>query len=1776
MVAKPRRGVLLLVVLALLAMFAMVAVAFVVLTGAEKRSADHLKTIGANDEAPMKTLTQGFNVVVRGPLINSTNVQSGTTSAIKWCSLLEKIYGYETIGSLRVPAIMSGVTPVAGGQLLEFTLPKNPLDPTTYIGNGSGKIDPFQCTGCVVTMLSGRCAGLSTHIVGIDPQTGSAQMAAFEGGLQPAANDTYIVNGFPYGGMGFGWNGGAGLGNLALTPNVQPAAWGNANGIIPGGVNSDYTAADFQDPLLALEAPNPNVPGATIVPIPSLHRSDLIQFFVSQGQNPFNNAGLLRQVMFRPNWLDNQNFTGSNPTGTFTPTSPNFNPAWDGVSGKPGQYSWDVDNQGTGVPDSVWVDLGLPVRFNKDGIAYKPLFAILCLDMDGRLNINAHGSYAQTQSSYYQPINVQPGAYQPVLPSAQDTGPHQMAYLAGPGPAVTTSPVPLPRGQGDGTSEVNLWPLLRGYQANYQALLSGSGAIMGRYGPATPGGTLPMSGPPTAYPGVNPGDPSNIAGSMLTLNNAFPYNGVMGGNYWTNFQKIFDAYGSPPDPQSIGAVALDRAGGPLYISHGGPVANGPYDIDLTRRAAHAVDQPTTPDNPFGVAEFEKVLRPYDRDSISLPLRLASLTDAGGGSFLRYRSAEFTVESEYVPVAPSVLPASLRSALPNARSIHPVDLLAAKIAQSGGNLANLPAMRVQLLPWEILQGLKMDLNRPFGSGAFSSAGTLTVGGVPTGGAPMVPDQPGMTREYVQQFTNASGGTSAIFNYSADGGTVSMVNNQPVNDSLAARQLYARHLFVLALALSDTGAILNDLKNSYPVGTALTADDAVRTIAQWAINVVAYRDHNGIMIPFPYDPNPFASGGWNPDNKPLHTVWGCKRPELLISETLAWHDRRTQDRNDEKVNPKKPGRVPGAQPGLTTDTGLKKDPSFNSRYRPQGSLFVELYNPWTALEPHTYDLAGPNGGVQLDKITAPVGSKKSPVWRLVIVDPSLPLNQPLVGDELPDPDHPIFAKRPTIERAAYFVPLTGLTFPTSDDHGKPIVSYCPLPPPNPTVMPPVVVPPRGYAVVGSGDQNYQHRSYMGFENGQTQGQPNTSRMVTLNQADLATYNPPMAVVKNTLDTFPTAGAVNPPQLLPVDGVMPTTAATPQPQRLSVSEPTKGYPPYEIDPSGGPVGYNPSGAKIGQYNSTLDIPVDQQRDLLGKETFRGQSIWKWLNNDGTIPAYRIIYLQRLADPTRPFVSDNPLTAGYVANPQLWNPYRTIDAMTVDLTTFNGLTSAKDPTSTSQAKIAGISTTYYFEARQRGERNYLPAPAGPNEMNIWKQEPAVKTTAGQVTWVGGGSPPRANMNFKQALNQTLGYLNQPFGTPATSPVGDPQYPFPWLYWSYRPFHNEYELLLVPALSSSRLLARPVMPLPGTVGPDPRRYFGYVDGGVRTIPNPTKQDPYDGSTGSQVPYPHLMNFFESSQGSKLQPGLAAQFSRLLAYVGVPSRFANAQLQIRAEIAAASSGPAHYFHTPFNRISRYREPGRINLNTVTSPDVLFGLMNTYYPSVCPPGTNQLNPVVWDKFVRSRRGPDPKVGPTSNTGATFSSMFAITGTAPSRFMVPYRSPGGEPLTVSGAEPSRESEVSLLRSDPDSNHRPLFELDDYFMGTGQANINMGPPAQTPLAPLGRPDNFPMACIDYNRNPSFRYQLLQKMGNAFSTHSNVFAIWITVGYFEALPNPGGIDPGHPDGYQLGLELGSETGDIVRHKAFFMFDRSIPVGFVRGQDINHANAILVKRLIQ
>ena len=116
------------------------------------------------------------------------------------------------------------------------------------------------------------------------------------------------------------------------------------------------------------------------------------------------------------------------------------------------------------------------------------------------------------------------------------------------------------------------------------------------------------------------------------------------------------------------------------------------------------------------------------------------------------------------------------------------------------------------------------------------------------------------------------------------------------------------------------------------------------------------------------------------------------------------------------------------------------------------------------------------------------------------------------------------------------------------------------------------------------------------------------------------------------------------------------------------------------------------------------------------------------------------------------------------------------------------------------------------------------------------------------------------------------------------------------------------------------------------------------------------------------------------------------------------------------------------------------------------------------------------------------------------------------------------------------------------------------------------------------------DPDRSAYFRQNLFEKVGNTLTTRSNVFAVWITIGYFEALPllqvwpSTNGLPPGltaqqaaviYPDGYTLGQELGLDTGTNVRHRGFYIIDRTIPVGFQRGMNNNAANTILKKTYI-
>ena len=80
---------------------------------------------------------------------------------------------------------------------------------------------------------------------------------------------------------------------------------------------------------------------------------------------------------------------------------------------------WDVDNDGDGIADSLWVDFYLPEQTLADGTIIRPFVAPLIEDLDGRINLNRAGTWSQLTSGRFNGSN--PTTYVPRWPDPHRT-----------------------------------------------------------------------------------------------------------------------------------------------------------------------------------------------------------------------------------------------------------------------------------------------------------------------------------------------------------------------------------------------------------------------------------------------------------------------------------------------------------------------------------------------------------------------------------------------------------------------------------------------------------------------------------------------------------------------------------------------------------------------------------------------------------------------------------------------------------------------------------------------------------------------------------------------------------------------------------------------------------------------------------------------------------------------------------------------------------------------------------------------------------------------------------------------------------------------------------------------------------------------------------------------------------------------------------------------------------------------------------------------------------
>ena len=1831
---EKKTGVVLLVVVSLLALFVLIGVTYVLVASQYRRSA----TMDARTKLlhidPQKHLDRAMYQLVRDTY--------NTGSVLQGHGLLRDMYGDEVEGGI-VSAFryLPGNTPQS--QILE-------VDCTLYRQadlNGDSIYEtpldrPFPrdyFNGRVFTFLEGNPKNLSTRVIDYFPVnlvpgspnagptgnplpcTPTQVLGTFRLLLPesewtisppPTAGGRFIVNGRPFNGTGFGYQGSSSryLSDEALYPNrvLRPSGFSN---YVSGGADEGYDGVDYQNMALAGIIPDRLNPNGTRYIIPSFHRPALINFWKNQNVvdsdgdsipdmpllmgSPALMSRIIGQTVLRPLPLEDHhpNFTGGNPHPnlsrpvTYAPTDV------DSMLDVLKEGPWDVDNDADGFADSIWVDLGLPAQADESGRLFKPLFAILCVDMDGRINLNAHGSSLQAVR--------EPGG----LPAADDDGdttvdewdergisgrPAAIAWdreTSGIPPAGidsrSTYVLSLPKGQGYGPAEINLAGWDRGPDGVWGMPGDDNGnGISNEWAErGAPGSDDRARIGTLGYWRLIAGNGNLAVGRY----NSDLSPGIAGADAHTPF-KFFEfpdnyanvnpvtAFFGLPDLNGELAVGVNHFGQPAYefpitlntLAALRPSAkvDSAYEMNLVTRQGS--------DTRFTVAELERILRSGDPDSQSLPDRLVRLVP----SLVTDASRRMvTTDSFDLPVPGSLVPYDARRPLGNglqqrtapttqtnrwwSPQYQLTELLRARLQQGMANLmgASPYDLAIQdmvdievgrILSPDLLAGMRMNINRPFGNGLDDNGNRVVDEHTQRG-------LPGVNNESF----NESLWASWSFDHNNDG--------RPNNDlaNALARYQYARDLFVMTMLLKDRNRRIDadrdgNINNEDLTGGGMPGGNETQLeIAQWVANVVDFRDADSIMTPIELDLNPF--NGWqvdgdiftdeslwgsdNIDNngdgdvddaieqamapaaaRERVVVWGSERPELLMTETVAWHDRRTEDLDTTEK------KIADPESDAAND--------FDQRLRPSSAFFVELYNPWAGNDRLPNELYRGQPGVVLDA-TTPGGQ---PVWRIIVVRGDTDPPGPGLPHKLRDPDDPNSSLQPDaqyIERGIYFTDPANL--PGTCKPG--IEQWFPS---NPNGRPAPVIPGR-YAVIGSRGKlvNNRYTSYLGrtlthndgylddgsddpaapsYDNAAVVDEyPLTRRFELLPDPDptvqqfFVVGNPGFGGPAN-LNLSPTVAVAMDQRVY--NGLDPATSS------LSITDLVGGYPVYDMA-NPGPGGTEWNGALAtgdGAYTPPLDEPLDTRYTNNPGPTGlpRGR-----LDRTGTLRDYARVHLQRLANPLLDF------------DPVL-NPYRTIDSSSVDVTAFNGVAN------TSQDPVG--ETNIRFRSLQRGDSD--PNGARPYRRELWSHEPANR--GGFAADPGGGV---ANHYFDYVLHHRMGYLNENYlpahqqgvGTGAPDASAANEKTFPWLNWLNRPFASQYDLLLVPRSRSSRLAHDYTLQQSLVTGSGGGQVGSYVKGhndGLNNMPNAVNSR-----------FGHLMNFFESSVDPVNDPAL--QMHRLFEYTHVPSRYAGTQRWLRPDLfqPRLPAGNDHQLHPPFNWVSMFRDPGRVNINTIFDPAVWNSILDGHQgPSFY--GSASTTPGLAHSIVDTRRGYGvsgqgmAQLGVmNANSPTFFGNMFRPTGSGD---LVPER------IAQNFVRP--DIETTVLRSNVISSSTAVG-------ATPGSNF---PNNRQPLMTNSNSDN----AVNTVRNPYFHYQTIQRLGNLVTTRSNVYAIWITVGYFEVEPNPTGVDVVHPDGYRLGAELRSDSGEVQRHRGFYFLDRSIPVASEPGQNHNVDRAIVLRRYLE
>lgn len=1805
-VTKPAEGVILLVVLGMLTFFSVLVAAYLVFSN-QSRQASFIIASRVNHSADVnELLSQGLMKLVRGTSDNNDPFFGE--------DLLSDYYGRRDARDLVVSDVLAGTTFDIGGGFIRV-----PMETSA-----GARPDPTRnwddlYSGRIITFLEGPLVNesfsvlrsiwdpvldrdfllieLRPNLVGTPINEARITELLYNGAVT-SPGFQFHMNGAVRNSPGIGFDGtdivrlanpetapAAGLGFTNLPIELQPNHLGATTlkttvGIVPGDFDESYDAADFNNWFLSHRHDDGRI-------IPSFHRPAVINYLLNQqawssaSTADWRNLTVsLSRATFRPlpvaaNQLSptsaaiNSRFTGSN--GNFALRTPiqlgaggvnRLDQLAKALIGSPADANpWDVDNDADGIPDSIWIDLRLPLITSPEGKLLRPMIAPMIEDLSGRLNVNTAGNvelannasginasalWASSRDPFAEPMNL-------TTPNAANIAARFQGLGYGPAeisiPAVDVGVSAPPSANGTAIIDASIVAGLLGIRTDR----------------LQHGQRSPVANP---LPGRNGAD-------ELDVLRTGPRPALHAANV---------GYGYSQDPFGRSATAMGRNGQLVMAGSGvaGSIAgtneaiDDPYELDPTGRLGG--------DRPYTVEDLEPLLRSNHFDLEMLSTRL------------RNRVGRLTeVHSEFANALTTI---SVSSDVP-VLAEHESNTLAGLCEEFGIPVTSTNAIVSDLLAPEFRLGRKLDVNRPFGNGVDDNvAGANGFG---------VIDEPNEQPE-TEAFAVAPLSGQAV---PTDFQSVVPSYTHGVTGT-TGRELLARHLYVLMMGLTKDAAPFPCRDAAIPFPTpAEQAAYKARRIAQWAVNVVDYRDPDSIMTRFVYDPTPLD--GWGDfafDNDgdgvpetftgsatitshplPSPIVWGVEAPELLLSETVAFHDVRVRDTNFDSSGDDK-----AAMPTPDNDTDQVRIP--------QGSLFVELYCPRApvdiigtdpAVDQRTkmaaprelYDVNSLTGAAQLDLARlAPApsaGGPGTPVWRLAFSEPhyadaagfyaasaavandpqtlqaTRPNSasfEPSAPDELNPSATPLgidryiwfndFVDLATVGSVITSNGITDMTAtqvffaPTSINGANRLLD----PGQYLTLAPRVTTNLGSFASAGNTPERPSHHRFVWTAgDGVVHIERNNTTRRTPVFSATGSYTPAMPLV---IGTFPPTGWS---AGIFVNNLVGLNVSEPMPNGTSYyPEPTQRY----LGTAGSGVNYPLTDAYVDIVaggNTALDMPLDipPRRIPASATPFDTGSAGNLTVEPalGTIPQYCSVFLQRLADPLSRF---NAVT----------NPYRTVDWMEIDLTVFSG--------EERQDKIV-TAAEYKNTSRQR---NGFIGTVSANALFSYQTNDVAASTTRSIAPLAqdffsftGTVPVESSLNFLNTVETTAnpsftGFAASIGSSGAPNVSGNdrnlPISPFAQHPWLNRPYASHLELMMVPATSQGRLfqeftvqdgVAEPVVyaaSLPASpVLADIQKFYG--------------------------PFGHLLNFFHS-QPTEIE---AAQFSRLFDFVHTLPRF-------RGEVEYVNPAPSRLstnafntlFQPPFNFHWNNLRQGQVNLNTLAEFPVWAGLMRGHLNSSeflnrdgnGSGGTE--SQLAFDAFLASRRGYTVSSGavtPVSGNPPYNYAPSALDPNFPSEFVGAFRNnmdSGFSPTVRDGTSDTllnrRGVNGSILRASGDLASAAPATVDGTTPPLFVRGITQVPTAATSIDQ------------DRNRNAFMRYQTLMRTSNLVSDNSQVFLVRLTLGLFE-------VDA---DTLNLGREYNEDIGQQERYEAMFIIDRSRPVGFVPGRDLNVKDVVLFERFYQ